>query len=143
MRVPDRQKQRREYLKRLNRVHVKKEVWRQLLWTAGFFMILCGVIALKSSMDSIIWDGNHLIIAMIFAILACVSGVLLRASNNFYKKACREEETLPYVPPFLPDKLPAEEVLVRGSQEPTHEQSTVLLRAAEYKYVNPEQLLSA
>jgi len=36
----------------------------------------------------------------------------------------------PYVPPFKADSLPAEEVLVRGSEQPPAVLSEVLLRAA-------------
>lgn len=35
---------------------------------------------------------------------------------------------LPYIPPVTADTLPAEEVLVRGSEEPKQSQSQVLLR---------------
>jgi hypothetical protein len=60
--------------------------------------------------------------------------------------SCRQEKQimyLPYVPPVTSDILPAEEVLVRSSQEPTQEQSTVLLRAAGENGDKPEQLLRA
>jgi len=49
---------------------------------------------------------------------------LLRISD----RASSEAEKLPFVPPVTADTLPAEEVLVRGSEEPAQEQSKILLR---------------
>jgi hypothetical protein len=55
-----------------------------------------------------------------------------------------QEEAIPYVQPVTINTLPAEEVLVRGSEEPIQEQSTSLLRAAGERDEFPvEELLRA
>jgi len=48
---------------------------------------------------------------------------------------------LPYVPPVTVDTLPAEEVLVRGVEEPAQEQRKVLLRGTESSAGTGEQAL--
>ncbi len=45
----------------------------------------------------------------------------------------------PYVPPVTPDTLPADEILVRGSEEPPVAQSEVLLRAAHRGKETPKE----
>ena len=64
--------------------------------------------------------------------------------QRFTKRAGEESAAIPVVPPVIADALPAEEVLVRGAQEPIEEQSSVLLRAAEENAdISAEQLLRA
>jgi|SRR5579871_414311 len=49
---------------------------------------------------------------------------------------------IPHIPAVVPDLLPAEEVLVRGSEEPPVAQSDILLRASiTEQETPPEQLL--
>jgi hypothetical protein len=57
------------------------------------------------------------------------------------RKARQEAKQLPYVPPVTANTLPAEEVLVRGSEEPTQEQGKVLLRGADGSAGTGEQEL--
>jgi hypothetical protein len=53
----------------------------------------------------------------------------------------RELHAIPYVPPVTPDTLPADEILVRGSEEPVAVQSEVLLRSAQGQDTPKEELL--
>jgi len=53
--------------------------------------------------------------------------ILARAARRAEKRAVQ----LPYVPPVTADTLPAEEVLVRGSEQPIQEQGKVLLRGTQ------------
>ena len=57
----------------------------------------------------------------------------------------RQVSSIPFTPPVKEQipLLPADEVPVLSSQEPTQEQSAVLLRAAGEKDDRPEQLLRA
>ncbi len=48
---------------------------------------------------------------------------------------------IPYVPPVLRSDLPANEILVRGSEELPVAQSEVLLRAAKEQEMLKEELL--
>ena len=43
----------------------------------------------------------------------------------------RAEQQVPYVPPVTPNTLPANEILVRGAEEPPVARSKMLLRAAQ------------
>jgi hypothetical protein len=47
----------------------------------------------------------------------------------------------PYVPPVTASTLPAEEILVRATEEPPVAQSEVLLRAAQGQETPKEELL--
>ena len=78
----------------------------------------------------------------LLVLFAIVGGFISWEFYHFYEKANREEASLLYVPPVRLDTLPVEEVLVRMAQEPTLEQSGVLLRAAEERADVPaDQLL--
>jgi hypothetical protein len=59
-----------------------------------------------------------------------------------YFNARRRLEALPYLPLENADALPADEILVRGSEEPAIVQSEVLLRAAKQgQETSKEELL--
>ncbi len=57
-------------------------------------------------------------------------------------KAIDEIARIPYVPPVIADNLPAEIILVRGSEEPSVGQSDVLLRAAQQVQETAKEELS-
>lgn len=64
--------------------------------------------------------------------------------QSWLKQTSKELKDISYTPPVDTNTLPAKEILVRGSQEPIQEQSTVLLRAAEESAEVPaEELLRA
>ena len=66
---------------------------------------------------------------------------LLAWSGWMTAKEGKQALKVPYVPPVTADTLPAEEILVRGSQEPTQEQSRVLLRGTYSRTGTGEQEL--
>src|SRR5260221_1373656 len=77
-------------------------------------------------------------------IAAFFMGCLTLKSGHFARSQVSTTTLLPYIPPVTPNTLPAEEVLIRGSQEPNREQNIVLLRAAEESSESPaNELLRA
>jgi hypothetical protein len=88
--------------------------------------------------------GPQRILMFSFAFATLFLGFASWMIYHITKLASHHVTSVPYVPPVKFDTLPAEEVLVRGAQEPTQEQSAVLLRAAEESADTPaEQLLRA
>jgi|SRR5579871_2441662 len=73
-----------------------------------------------NSLIAIVCFGTSLFFGRIF-------WLLVRST----RKAYRTVKQLLYVPPVTANTLPAEEVLVRGSEEPTEEQGKVLLRGTD------------
>ena len=131
MRVPNRHKLRQEYLKR------KAGAYSLILWNGLELLFLTivtlcfGLFACVSFFFAIaIQEPRLMFIPGMMVLFALAAGNISWESHQFYQKAIQEKATLLHVPPVRPDTLPAEEVLVRGSQEPTLEQSGVLLRAA-------------
>lgn len=128
----ERKKQRRRYLWKKGKAYTKFSIATLLaipctligcLLLAAFAMTLYDYFILnnsngaKSPINFVSWIGTILLFgAMIW--------VMVRAARRAHQAA----KQLPYVPPVTADTLPAEEVLVRGSVEPTQEQGKVLLR---------------
>lgn len=66
---------------------------------------------------------------------------LIWGGNSLYRTYDEREEVAPHTRP-KPEQLPAKEILLRASTEPTEEQEKVLLRAAmTSEDTPPEQLL--
>jgi hypothetical protein len=82
-----------------------------MVLVAGLFF----VIALRE------WKVGSLLGALVLLLAA-------RQVTRFAHRVHRKAKQLPYVPPVTVNTLPAEEVLVRGSEEPKEEQGKVLLR---------------
>jgi hypothetical protein len=142
MRLPDRRKQRREYLKR--KVVAQSKIQGGSLLALGLLiaaiisgLFTCGYLLYAYFLQ----EGTLLLLALLFTVLAIVCGSGCRRISAFIEKASNEEMSIPYVPPVTPDTLSAEEVLVRGSQEPLQEQRTILLRAAVENADRPEEEL--
>ena len=139
MRVPDRQKQRREYLGRkagacLGEGMAVAFLLFFLLLTAGCGIFTCLSLFIPGLQPAI----------LPFGFLTFFLGVGSRAIYMVTQQADQHVKSISYIPPVTLNTLPAEEVLVRGSQEPTQEQSGVLLRAAGESADTPsEQLLRA
>jgi hypothetical protein len=145
MRVPDRQKQRWEYLKRKAIAQSKIQGASLLALCLLIAAAICGLLACGGLIFAyFLMDGVVLSFAIVFTMLTVITGLACRSAYQFIEKASEEEMQIPYAPPVRPDTLPAEEVLVRGAQEPAREQSGMLLRAADENVEVPiEQLLRA
>src|SRR5438045_255536 len=118
MRIPDRKKQRREYL--------KKKTKAVSTWLAG--SILMGIVLITFGtciclvMTSVspkyvreVGNLSNYIWAFFFALLAIGGAVACPKILNIINEARRFDAQIPYAPPVTSDTLPAEEVLVRGA----------------------------
>src|SRR5262245_15619593 len=123
MPVPDRKKQRREYL--------RKKVFGYASLLVGFSMLSVAIVVL-TSWKSYAVTGIRLA-GDVLGPLSMVVGIVVSivASISYFRDGIKQVKTTSYIPPVTPNTLPAEEVLVRGSQEPEEEQSAVLLRAVK------------
>ncbi|HZT43847.1 MAG TPA: hypothetical protein VFA07_16895 [Chthonomonadaceae bacterium] len=141
----ERIKQRRQYLKKRRGAYTEFSI-------ATFCLILCAVIDvvvvggfvvwLYISLTSKVFSVTHLAAGLVsMAWMMLMFGYMTWVMIQAGIRARLEAKQLPYVPPVTPDTLPAEEVLVRGSEEPTQEQCNVLLRSADGSTGTGEQEL--
>jgi hypothetical protein len=146
IRAPDRKKLRRDYLKQRVRAYAGAILctWLfvpALLVTLGLAMAAVSIL-IASGSDNPIGYGLGVII---FGILACCSAAAGLFAWSLWQEGIRfikvEAALVPYAPPVNPDTMPAEEVLVRGSDEPPVAQSEILMRAADGAETPPEELL--
>ena len=85
-------------------------------------------------------EGGDTRQALTFLILASVAGSGTVGFRMGIRRA-RRAANIAYIPPVRPDILPADEILVRGSEEPPVVQSTVLVRASQGIETPKEELL--
>ena len=138
--VPDRKKLRREYLDK--KFDLCSQMVMSSIYSLPFIGILFWIVFdyrnLKPRSDqpkgSLAYEMGFTLVLII--LVACVIFYVWAQANRV-----RELKALPYVPPVIHDNLPAEEILVRGSEEPPDQQSEVLLRAAKEQETPKEELL--
>jgi|SRR5579884_273968 len=124
----ERIQKRREYLKRKGRAYTKASL-------ATFFTMPCVFMGLVFMLAAINLftafrgiertDMQAGVLCIVLCLLFWVASFRL---GYLARQAHRTAKQLPYVPPVTADTLPAEEVLVRGSEQPSQEQGKVLLR---------------
>lgn len=130
----ERIKKRREYVKRKVVAYTLMTLSILVAIPCALLAVVLFLLAIVGILDGIFWEG-------IFWPALKLGDLALRFSESA-QKAHGEARQLPYVPPVTPDSLPAEEVLLRGSQEPLQEQGKTLLRAADGSSADtPEQEL--
>jgi len=127
--VPDRRQQRREYLK-------KK--------ASGFVMsgmsVALPVIAVVATVMSAVYEDEHVIgLNTVVCIVACapILGLFALKMSGHAEIASRA----PFVPPVKASILPAEEILMRGAEEPAAPNETLLRAAGKGEETAKEQLL--
>ena len=118
--IQDRKKQRREYLRK-KRVTYFKATLNTLI------AIPCSWYAFGSLFAALFNPFDRLFSVIMFA-LAFIFGAVAWTAAKRAKLLHQKAKQLPYVPPVSPATLPAEEVLLRGSDASAQEQSQVLLR---------------
>lgn len=144
MPIPDRQKQRREYLRKKAGAYGDRLNASCLFFVVLTLVAFSGIIALVSLILSIAdKDLATLVIFLFMGSLTTIGIFGCRALFHFMQMADEKIKSITYVPPVTPHILPAEEVLVRASQESESAQNTVLLRAAESSDTPAEELLRA
>jgi hypothetical protein len=140
--VPDRKRLRREYVQR------KRDLWLELALGSVVLSVLLGILAVCFAAFYIPFTrgriplsnlmGGVVMALLLFFPLGAIVRWCLRAMQN----AAREVVSMVHVPRAIrPDTLPADEILVRGSEEPPVAQSEVLLRAAHTVEISKEELL--
>ena len=121
----ERIKKRREYLKR------KGGAYAKISWSAFLTGLLTVMLVV------VIRTTGPARIALTVFYWSYLLVVLIHSAHKTHQAV----KKLPYVPPVTADTLPAEEVLVRGSEEPVQKQSKVLLRGTQSGLESAEQEL--
>jgi hypothetical protein len=137
MRIPDQQKQRWEYLRKKVGAAIRGFGGRVLFFCVLIVGVVCGTIGILLCLSPFLLYGAVLV-------LIAVGGFKVCTILPGYVEQADRDRAIPYIPPVIADLLPAKEVLVRGSQEPSQDQSTMLLRATgDGAEVSSDELLRA
>ena len=123
-------KQRRQYL--------KKKVWAYSLMASG--SVIFGIAVFVASICYLGADIDRTDVQLELASATQVFGLVAWLGWKTLKHG-KQALPLTYVAPVTADTLPAEEVLVRGSEEPAQKQSKVLLRGTDSSRGTGEQEL--
>jgi len=124
--VPDRKKLRREYLSRGG--------WSVVLCVTEVLLLTVGYLYLVYNAPH---KGDAGRVVLILGLFVVLGALLLGNEAKKDHRATRDR----IVPPITPDTLPADEILLRGSEEPPVGQSELLLRAARGQETPKEELL--
>jgi hypothetical protein len=139
--APDRKKLRREYLKKKANAYGDAAIYA-IMFTPTFMLAVGCALSLVMWLiwPPEVWENRTTDLA-----LSIIGALLCGPASWYCRKRMKESEQLaakvPYVPPVTPDTLPADEILVRGSEEPPVVQSEVLLRAAKAGQETPQEEL--
>jgi hypothetical protein len=136
--VTERRQLRREYL--------RKKARQRLYMVCGVVTVLFGY-ALTCMMRGAVLEPvkehpdlpTTLRASFVAVCVMAFYGLLVYGANRMIKSA--QKIQVQYVPPVTADTLPADEILVRGSEEPPIAQNAVLLRAAKGQETPAEELL--
>jgi hypothetical protein len=147
--VPDRKKQRREYLKQKGKVYVKTGL-------AGVFYIPLAVATAFLALGAgfswfgwLLWDralnpGSHWDwYAIGLTLFALITWRLWGLVGTFYEHSLQSIHDIDYVPPVAPSTLPVEEVLVRGAAPPATTSGMLLRATVKGEETQSEELLRA
>jgi hypothetical protein len=118
----------------MDKVSNWKRLRREYLWQKveayGYVALFIGLIAGTTVCmvnDAILFSQQGY---LSYIVLAALLGLGAMIHVNSIRKVGRMLKDLPYVPPVVAEALPAEEVLVRSSDEPPHMSCETLLRPA-------------
>lgn len=123
--VTERKRLRQEYLKQKRTAYSKHIV------------VTVGTLAFIGIVTLLIYHGHAVDIGMQLWLVIYTIVLVYGHSHTAYKEA----KSIPVVPPVTADTLPAEEILVRASEEPSVAQSEVLLRAVQRGQEAPKEEL--
>jgi hypothetical protein len=140
-RVPDRKQLRREYLKQKGGAVANITVSGLLLLPVSVALLLFLTMIFVFAFSPSEPIGERVVLSCFAIALAGLAGAGVSICVRDIRETKRKARQLIYVPPVTPDTLPAEEILIRGSQEPPVAQSEVLLRAAKETEAPLEELL--
>ena len=144
--IPDRVKLRRNYLRKKGTAYTLQGIGFLIAvpaLTSTFFFGFCILWAATHSlfgwgMDAHPEDDTDML--KVCGVVTLVSGLIAVGGVGLQRRGVITRR-MPYVPPVTASTLPAEETLVRASEEPTVAQSEILLRAAHAEQETPQQEL--
>ena len=134
----ERLRKRQQYLKRKVAAYSKTGIALFLAVPCALLTCILFILAFLN------WTGrgaDHPANLLAFAIGTIAIGMVCCYFILIAERGVQEVTQLSHVPPVTADTLPSEEVLVRGSEEPTQEQSKVLLRGTDGSTDTGEQEL--
>ncbi len=135
-RVPDRKRQRREYICKRGAASTLGALSTILYVVTAVVTLAFSFITLGCIFARDVWG------AFLYAFAAAVCSVITRVSWRLMDRAFNAADAIAYIPPVTTKSFSAEEVLVRGSEDPPIELSEVLVRpAASQQEAGTEQLL--
>ena len=146
-RVPDRKKQRSDYVRKKAEAYTSGALcWLLLFVTLSITIVCAGVAAFI--FVKLLWRGD-LAEEMRSHVEEALAGAVISAplagfcSWHLWKgiKDANDRAQLPYVPPVTASTLPADAVLVRGAAEPTAPNETLLRATMQGDQSKPEELL--
>ncbi len=137
--LPNRRKLRHIYLRKRGTALLKMLAWTcVMLPTAAFALLLGGIFVAGLFQPLMLTRSEFFVVPTVDLVLWLLTWWSVRAIIRTEARV----DALPYLPPVSrADLLPAEKVLVRGSDEPTGAQSETLLRAAKRQETPTEELL--
>jgi hypothetical protein len=136
--ITDQKRLRGEYLLTKAEAYASGVLCIVLFLATGAIALLCLYVAVRTFLPFLHGDtlGSVFVGAIVSETAAGFSAWHLAKGIE----GAKVRATTTYVPPVTPDTLPLDEILVRGSEEPTI-QSEVLLRAAKSEVTLKEELL--
>jgi hypothetical protein len=145
--VPDRKKLRREYLKKKIGATAVTGIGGVAFLPCAFFSAVFFSVGLYLFLY-FITDLGHRPLSMLvlrnscaWSLVGLLLAIVARSSWRGIRRSRQDLAALTYIPPITPNTLPADEILVRGSEEPPIAQREVLLRAAKQEETPKEELL--
>ncbi len=139
-RVPDRMRQRREYLLRKGTAQARLVTVKVIVGMV-VVILFAGCAIANLIIGSVPQGDRGYVFAMLAALAFSGCYFLMAHSERLLHVMEREVKSIPYVPPVTPDTLPAAEVLVRGAEPPTVTSETLLRAGLANVDTAPEQLL--
>lgn len=139
-RIPDRKKLRREYLRKKGETYANIVIYFLILFVPVialymFFKCDSGTRVRIGIFAALTW--------IIFAPIYELLWYLFWCAIVELSKELNKAKQIPYVPPITPSTLSAEEVLVRGAEEPSAPSETLLRATVKGKATKREELLRA
>ena len=133
----ERKRQRREYLRQKGEAYASIAASGALILLSLGLLLLGFVAARRGHTEPV--DG--LVIGLLMLALAAGCGWGIYWGIRDVRATKESVDRIPYVPPITIEHLPPEEILVRGSGEPSHSPQEALLRPAGNRETPHEELL--
>ena len=132
-------------INKLRREYLRKKLTFYTLSAAGGVAFIFGLWITIDLLRNLIiirtWGGWSTMVLVLCAV-AVITAATTYSFGALFRKHLKGARAVPYAPPVTcTTPLPAEEVLVRGSDEPLNAQQDILLRAAALSHEERAELL--